>query len=99
MLDAFNFVRMLSGELFITGEVSFICIFFSGSFGEGWAAQYNDANQFLEIDLDEVTKVTRIATQGRLDAAWWVKTYTLSYSEDGGTFKDYKNGEVNYIPN
>ena len=72
--------------------------FFSGSFGGGWAAQYNDANQFLEIDLDEVTKVTRIATQGRLDAAWWVKTYTLSYSEDGGTFKDYKNGEVNYIP-
>ena len=34
LLGAFNFVRMLSGELFITGEVSFICMFFQGVLGE-----------------------------------------------------------------
>ena len=66
-----------------------------GSFQGGWVSQYADANQFLQIDLGNVTKVTRIATQGRDDAGWWSKTYTLEYSEeDGGIFKQYNNGQV-----
>ena len=67
---------------------------FSGSFNGGWASQYGDAYQFLQIDLGNVTKVTRIATQGRYDAGWWTTTYTLSYSNDGAAFTAYKNGEV-----
>ena len=67
---------------------------FSGSFNGGWVSQYGGADQFLQIDLDNVTKVTRIATQGRYDAGWWTKTYTLSYSNDGAAFTAYKNGEV-----
>ena len=66
-----------------------------GSFQGGWVSQYADAYQFLQIDLGKVTKVTRIATQGRADAGWWSKTYTLEYSEEvGATFKPYKNGQV-----
>ena len=66
-----------------------------GSFNGGWVSQYADAYQFLQIDLGKVTKVTRIATQGRADAGWWSKTYTLEYSEEvGATFKPYKNGQV-----
>ncbi|XP_078346606.1 uncharacterized protein LOC144631897 [Oculina patagonica] len=65
-----------------------------GSFGGGWISQYKDANQYLQIDLGKVTKVTRLATQGRYDAGWWTKTYTLDYSVDGGTFKPYNNGQV-----
>ncbi|CAH3038827.1 unnamed protein product [Porites evermanni] len=65
-----------------------------GSFNGGWASQYGDAYQFLQIDLGNVTKVTRIATQGRYDAGWWTTTYTLSYSNDGAAFTAYKNGEV-----
>ena len=65
-----------------------------GSFKGGWISQYADANQFLQIDLGKVTKVTRIATQGRYDAGWWTKTYTLAYSVDGGTFMLYNNGQV-----
>lgn len=65
-----------------------------GSFGGGWISQYQDANQFLQIDLGKVTKVTRFATQGRYDAGWWSTSYTLDYSVDGATFKSYNNGQV-----
>ncbi len=53
-----------------------------------------NAYQFLQIDLENVTKVTRIATQGRSDASQWTKTYTLDYSEDGTTFIQYNSGQV-----
>ena len=54
--------------------------------------------QFLLIDLENVTKVTRIATQGRSDKIGWTKTYTLEYSEDGGTFISYNNDQVFIVP-
>ena len=62
---------------------------FLGSFNGGWISQYTDAYQFYQIELGSVTKVTRIATQGRDDAGWWTKTYTIDYSVDGGTFQAY----------
>ena len=65
-----------------------------GSYQGGWISQYADVNQWLMVDLGKVTKVTRLATQGRSDAGWWSKSYSLEYSEDGGVFKPYKNGQV-----
>ena len=53
-----------------------------------------DAYQFLQIDLANVTKVTRIATQGTFDKNWWTKTYTLDFSQDGVTFISYNTGQV-----
>ena len=64
-----------------------------GSYGGGWAAQYNDANQFLQFDLGKVTKLTAIATQGRSDANWMVTSYTLAYSVNGGSFTPYGGGD------
>ena len=64
-----------------------------GSYYGGWASKHADVGQWLQIDLGKITKVTRIATQGRYDANWWVTKYSLTYS-DGGQFKSYKNGEV-----
>ena len=59
-------------------------------------SHYSDEHQFLQIDLENVTKVTRISTQGLIHNHWlrWTKTYTLDYSEDGGTFIPYLNGQV-----
>ena len=57
-----------------------------GSFGGGWAAQYNDAKQFIQFDLGNGPKVTALATQGRSDADWMVTSYTLAFSLDGGNF-------------
>ena len=34
-----------------------------------------------------------VATQGREEAAWWTKSYTLAYSYDGVFWKDYKEEE------
>ena len=64
-----------------------------GSYGAGWAAQYNDAKQFLQFDLGKVAKVTAVATQGRSDANWMVTSYTLAYSVDGGSFTPYGEGD------
>ena len=61
----------------------------------GWVSSFDRKyEQFLQIDLENVTKVTRIATQGRSDKKEWTKTYTLEYSEDGGTFISYNNDQV-----
>ena len=59
-------------------------------------SHYRDKYQFLQIDLENVTKVTRISTQGLIhnNQPQWTKTYTLDYSEDGGTFIPYLNGQV-----
>ena len=65
------------------------------SYYGGWASKHKDVGQWLQIDLGKVTKITRIATQGRYDDNWWVKKYKLSYS-NGERFKSYKNGEVSF---
>jgi len=59
-------------------------------------SDHSNEHQFLQIDLENVTKVTRIATQGLIDNGWgrWTKTYTLDYSEDGGTFISYHTSQV-----
>ena len=64
-----------------------------GRYGGGWAAQYNDVNQFLQFDLGRELKVTAVATQGRSDANWMVTSYTLAYSVDGGSFTPYGEGD------
>ncbi|XP_078372679.1 uncharacterized protein LOC144656323 isoform X3 [Oculina patagonica] len=59
-----------------------------------WCAKTNDKQQYLQIDLGEVTKVCGVASQGRpgfIDqGGWFVKTYTLAYSKDGENWTNYK---------
>ena len=68
----------------------------SGKAGS-WSAQFNDLNQWLQIDLgNQHAKVTRVATQGR-NAAYsqWVTKYKLQYSDDGVNFQYYQeNGAI-----
>ena len=64
----------------------------SGKAGS-WSAQFNNLNQWLQIDLgNQHAKVTRVATQGR-NAAYsqWVTKYKLQYSDDGVNFKYYRD--------
>ena len=57
-----------------------------------WSAGSNDVNQWLQVDLgSQYTKVTRVATQGRNDAAQWVTKYKLQYSNHGVNFQYYKD--------
>ena len=64
-----------------------------GSYGGGWAAQYNNVYQYLQFDFGKVVKVTAVATQGRSDANWMVSSYTLAYSLDGVSFTTYGAGD------
>ena len=56
-----------------------------------WVAAQYDANQWLQVDLvNQHTKVTRVATQGRNDHNQWVTKYKLQYSNDTLNMQDYK---------
>ena len=52
--------------------------------------RYNNARQWLNIDLGTISRVKRISTQGRYDADQWVTSYAVSYSVDNIKFYPYK---------
>ncbi|XP_031560186.1 EGF-like repeat and discoidin I-like domain-containing protein 3 [Actinia tenebrosa] len=55
-----------------------------------WIARLNRRDQFLQVDFGRATKVTGIATQGRPNAHQWITRYTLSFSQDGTVWTQYK---------
>ena len=59
-----------------------------------WSAKNNDKNQWLQVDLQQKTRVTAIATQGRngYTPGQWVTEYKLQYGDDVHNFKFYRNG-------
>ena len=57
-----------------------------GSKQGGWSALNNDFNQWLQVDLGSLTRVTLVATQGKSGSDQWVSRYRLQYSHDGVTF-------------
>lgn len=61
-----------------------------------WSSKRNDNNQWLQVDLQQTTRVKGIATQGRNGhrAGQWVTQYKLQYGEEVHTFKFYRqNGD------
>ena len=61
----------------------------------GWAAGLLNTNQWLQVDLQHITSVIGIATQGRHDLDQWVTEYKLQYGDDGQTYSVYsRNGDT-----
>ena len=60
----------------------------------GWQSSVRNKHQWLQVDLGKKTDVKGIITQGRSNANYFVKAYTISYSDDGTNFKPYKNNKV-----
>ena len=56
-----------------------------------WSSRRNDVNQWLQIDFNYPATIDEILTQGRQSTNQWVKTYTVSYSNDGVTFNPYRH--------
>ena len=66
-----------------------------GGLSGGWSSRAIDLNQWLQVDLRSVMRVTGIATQGRNAYPQWVETYKLQYSEDEQNFAFYRrNGDI-----
>uniref|UniRef100_A0A8C9E2V9 Coagulation factor V n=1 Tax=Phocoena sinus TaxID=42100 RepID=A0A8C9E2V9_PHOSS len=57
-----------------------------------WQAKANNNNQWLQIDLLKIKKITAIVTQGckSLSSEMYVKSYTIQYSDQGVEWKPYR---------
>ena len=72
---------------------------FQGQAGReaAWAAKRNDDQQWLQVDLQHQVHLTGISSQGRHGCTYnqWVESYTVSHSNNGRYFIDFKqNGDI-----
>uniref|UniRef100_A0A671Y3U2 ferroxidase n=1 Tax=Sparus aurata TaxID=8175 RepID=A0A671Y3U2_SPAAU len=60
-----------------------------------WQAKYNDMNQWLQVELPQIKKITGIITQGAksLGTEMYVISYSLQYSDNGIHWKHYTDDE------
>ena len=64
----------------------------------GWSARKNNRRQWLQVKLRRRARITGLATQGRQDLNQWVRSYSISYSLTGRSFRPYReNGRVKVI--
>ncbi|KAK7498721.1 hypothetical protein BaRGS_00010098, partial [Batillaria attramentaria] len=63
----------------------------SGAYGDAWVAKFNDAQQYIQVDIGEAVQVWAVATQGSAELQQWVRSYTLAFSQDGKTFSTYSS--------
>ena len=62
-----------------------------GKYSAGWVAKTNDDRQWIEINLKQVVKITKIATQGGYHYYYWVTSFSLSYRvDDKPDYHDYQ---------
>ena len=61
-----------------------------GRYVGAWCARHNNKNQWFKVDFGRTMKITKIATQGRQDAAQWVTYYKVSSSLDGVHWQVYR---------
>ncbi|XP_030642553.1 retinoschisin 1b [Chanos chanos] len=54
----------------------------SQGYGCAWLSRFQDANQWIQVDLLEVSVVSGILTQGRCDADEWMTKYSIQYRVD-----------------
>ena len=60
-----------------------------------WLARKKNSNQWIQVDIGKLGKITGVATQGRQDAWEWVTRYILYFSNNGFRFYPYRvNGRV-----
>ncbi|KAG8136756.1 hypothetical protein E2320_005314 [Naja naja] len=56
-----------------------------------WQPKVNNKDQWLQIDLQHLTKITSIITQGAtsMSTAMYVKTFSIHYTDENSTWKPY----------
>ena len=70
----------------------------NGTREDGWCAELNDDEKWLQVDLEKVTKVYAVATQGDINGNEWViyfkPAHSKSYEDLWPTYKGAKGLEV-----
>ena len=82
-----------NARLHYTGE--------AGHYG-GWIPAVSDHRQWLQINFGRDTQVTGIATQGFYHGLYYVKSYTLQYTDNRGFLQQYQpvtHTKVNILDN
>ncbi|XP_028419313.1 uncharacterized protein LOC114545227 [Dendronephthya gigantea] len=64
-----------------------------------WSSRYNNQNQWLQVDFKYRATITEIWTQGRGRHRQWVRSYTVSFSNNGLNFKTYGGGRQGKVFN
>ena len=54
----------------------------------GWCASANSVGQWIQLDNGKVGSISGIVTQGRKDAAQWVKSFKVKYKDESGSWWD-----------
>jgi hypothetical protein len=54
----------------------------------GWCAGANSVGQWIQLDNGKVGSISAIVTQGRKDAAQWVKSFKVKYKDESGSWWD-----------
>ena len=63
--------------------------------GGAWSAKTNDLNQWLQVDFQRSTIITGVSTQGEVQYTNFVKSYTVSFSDDESNFQSFKTEDMN----
>jgi hypothetical protein len=69
------------------GRLNFVPI--SGNAWNGWRPLDADMNPWFQVDFETFATVTSIRTQGLSGSDYWVKTFIVSFGNDGINFQDY----------
>ena len=56
-----------------------------------WIPKSFDYNSWLQVDFQEIVNITIIKTQGGVTEKSFVRTFSVSYGDDGANFQDYKD--------
>jgi hypothetical protein len=54
----------------------------------GWCSKHNSVGQWIQLDNGKVGSISAIVTQGRKDAAQWVKSFKVKYKDESGSWWD-----------
>lgn len=66
-----------------------------GKYTGCWLPRHKNARQWIQVDLKRVTRIIKIATQGRPNANQYVTRFIVAYSQDRIRWLKYtKNGRV-----
>ena len=58
-----------------------------------WHPKGTDTSPWLQVDFQEIVNIVIIKTQGAIEEESFIRTFSVSYGDDGTNFQDYQDEE------